>query len=334
MNKLASTEIQGRIPLAPKACEPQSIGFFDNISVVIHHGPSTPSVQDLAFFPTATASNTKPGLDLSSFPALQVLRMDLGGGWWWAYDALATITASSRILKIIIVGYLDTTTHQLFDAELSALPISPTIEFEIYPPYYASMILPPTATNPVCPGPTPSKGSFPSPALPPALTHSVSPPPPPQPTYTPPAPNPAFNFRANTAASTLTRDGLEPPASWVLGPFHELLADALRFGWESGLKKGVVIGKEDGRREGVIDGRHAARAEASKAWKPPTIRKFTTAQIQTDAAAVINLSKESLPPLIVAADPIVPLVHVSALLPTKGKIQRILHNGSRRWLIS
>jgi hypothetical protein len=53
---------------------------------------------------------------------------------------LATITASSQILKIIIVGYLDTTTHELFDAELSALPISPTIEFEIHPPYYASMI--------------------------------------------------------------------------------------------------------------------------------------------------------------------------------------------------
>jgi hypothetical protein len=65
--------------------------------------------------------------------------MDPGGGWWWAYDALATITASSRILKIIIVGYLDTTTHELFDAELSALPISLTIELEINPSYYASM---------------------------------------------------------------------------------------------------------------------------------------------------------------------------------------------------
>jgi hypothetical protein len=66
--------------------------------------------------------------------------MDPGGGWSWAYNALASITASSRLCKIIIVGYLDTTTHELFDAQLSALPISPTIEFEIHPPYYASMI--------------------------------------------------------------------------------------------------------------------------------------------------------------------------------------------------
>ncbi|KAJ7719028.1 hypothetical protein DFH07DRAFT_859731 [Mycena maculata] len=85
-------------------------------------------------------SPLSPILDLSSFPALQVLRMHPGGAWRWVYVTLSTITVSSRIRKIIINDYLDITTHEVFDAQLSRLPISPIIEFEMHPPYYTSMI--------------------------------------------------------------------------------------------------------------------------------------------------------------------------------------------------
>ncbi|KAJ7720989.1 hypothetical protein B0H14DRAFT_3008226 [Mycena olivaceomarginata] len=122
-------------PLDFSALKTVSVGMNTEILQSDNFAPARQTIEPLDL----VASNIKPGLDLSSFPALQVLRMDPGGGWWWAYDALATITASSRILKIIIVGYLDTTTHELFDAELSALPISLTIELEINPSYYASM---------------------------------------------------------------------------------------------------------------------------------------------------------------------------------------------------
>ncbi|KAJ7720329.1 hypothetical protein B0H14DRAFT_3009054 [Mycena olivaceomarginata] len=123
-------------PLDFSALKTVSVGTNTEILQSDKFAPACQTIETLDL----VASNTKPGLDLCSFPALQVLRMDPGGGWWWAYDTLATITASSRILKIIIVGYLDTTTHELFDAELSALPIPLTIEFEIHPPYYSSMI--------------------------------------------------------------------------------------------------------------------------------------------------------------------------------------------------
>ncbi|KAJ7436912.1 hypothetical protein B0H11DRAFT_2109037 [Mycena galericulata] len=123
-------------PLDFSALKTVSVGSNIEILQSDKFAPALQTIETLEL----VASNIKPGLDLSSFPALQVLRMDPGGGWPWAYDALASITASSRIFKIIIVGYLDTTTHELFDAELSALPITPTIEFEIHPPYYASMI--------------------------------------------------------------------------------------------------------------------------------------------------------------------------------------------------
>ncbi|KAJ6613799.1 hypothetical protein B0H10DRAFT_1951195 [Mycena sp. CBHHK59/15] len=123
-------------PLDFSALKTVSVGSNTEILQSEKFAPARQTIETLEL----VASNIKPGLDLSSFPALQVLRMHPGGGWWWAYDTLATITASSRILKIIIVGYLDTTTHELFDAELSLLPISPTIEFEIHPPFYASMI--------------------------------------------------------------------------------------------------------------------------------------------------------------------------------------------------
>ncbi|KAJ6497327.1 hypothetical protein C8R45DRAFT_1211253 [Mycena sanguinolenta] len=123
-------------PLDFSALKTVSVGNNTEILQSDKFAPARQTIETLEL----AASNIKPVLDLSSFPALQVLRMDPGVGWWWAYNTLATITASSRILKIIIVGYLDTTTHELFDAELSALPISPTIEFEIHPPYYADMI--------------------------------------------------------------------------------------------------------------------------------------------------------------------------------------------------
>ncbi|KAJ7443587.1 hypothetical protein B0H11DRAFT_2090783 [Mycena galericulata] len=123
-------------PLDFSALKTVSVGHNTEILQSDKFEPARQTIEILEL----VASNIKPGLDLSSFPALQVLRMDPGGGWPWAYDALASITSSSRIFKIIIVGYLDTTTHELFDAELSALPITPTIEFEIHPPYYASMI--------------------------------------------------------------------------------------------------------------------------------------------------------------------------------------------------
>ncbi|KAJ6578295.1 hypothetical protein B0H19DRAFT_1062804 [Mycena capillaripes] len=123
-------------PLDFSALKTVSVGSNTEILQSDKFAPARQTIETLEL----VASNIKPGIDLSSFPVLQVLRMDPGGGWLWAYHTLATITASSRILKIIIVGYLDTTTHELFDAELSALPISPTVEFEIHPPYYASMI--------------------------------------------------------------------------------------------------------------------------------------------------------------------------------------------------
>ncbi|KAJ7112214.1 hypothetical protein C8R44DRAFT_798258 [Mycena epipterygia] len=66
--------------------------------------------------------------------------MVVGGGWPWVFATLSTITASSRILKIIIGGYLDSTTPELFDSQLAGLPISPTFEFEMYPEHYAGMI--------------------------------------------------------------------------------------------------------------------------------------------------------------------------------------------------
>ncbi|KAJ7022325.1 hypothetical protein C8F04DRAFT_1272764 [Mycena alexandri] len=110
-------------PLDFSALKTVSVGRNTEILQSDKFAPARQTIETLEL----EASNVKPGLDLSSFPALQVLRMDPGGGW-------------CRILKIIIVGSLDTTTHELFDAELSSLPISPTIEFEIHPPFYASMI--------------------------------------------------------------------------------------------------------------------------------------------------------------------------------------------------
>ncbi|KAJ7133257.1 hypothetical protein C8R44DRAFT_870666 [Mycena epipterygia] len=93
-----------------------------------------------------------------------------------------------------------------------------------------------------------------------------------------------------------------------------LLSLALNIGWRAGWKlgweSGILAGKEDGRREGVIEGRHATFVEA-RAQPPPAIREFTTAHIQTDAAAVIISPQESLPPLTVTADtitlPVVPI---------------------------
>lgn len=48
------------------------------------------------------------------------------------FSAFSTITASNRILKIVIVrNYFDNITAKQLDSQLSGLPISPIIEFEL-----------------------------------------------------------------------------------------------------------------------------------------------------------------------------------------------------------
>ncbi|KAJ7202717.1 hypothetical protein C8J57DRAFT_1409520 [Mycena rebaudengoi] len=148
-----------------------------------------------------------------------------------------------------------------------------------------------------------------NPDMPPPEIPSVSLPPPPT------SPPPPFHFAPDTAALTPARDGLAPPPSWVFerfaeaftdrerdfaganqaeGVLHELLADALRFGWESGLKKGRSGGKEGIERK-------TASAEALQ----PVAREFFSAGMQTDTAAVIIPRQESPPPLIVTPPPLI-----------------------------
>ena len=94
------------------------------------------------------------------------------------------------------------------------------------------------------------------------------------------------------------------------GTLEGLLSLALQIGWQAGWnfgrQCGVLSGKKDGRREGVMEGRKATLADA-KAQPPPITREFTTTPTQTDAAAV-TLPQETLPPLAMAADTIVPPV--------------------------
>ncbi|KAJ7226522.1 hypothetical protein C8J57DRAFT_1368567 [Mycena rebaudengoi] len=137
-----------------------------------------------------------------------------------------------------------------------------------------------------------------------------------------PSPPPPFHFDSATTSSTPTRDGLPPPPSWVFDRFaefftdrerdfaganrsqgilHELLADALRFGWESGLKKGRLAEKVDGRHEGVVQGQHSTLSDAPS----PIVREFSTVEIQTEPAAATIPRPESHPPLSVPGDTIV-----------------------------
>ncbi|KAJ7117021.1 hypothetical protein C8R44DRAFT_791839 [Mycena epipterygia] len=87
------------------------------------------------------ADFTKPRLDLSSLPSLKLLRISqFAGAWPWVFDTLSSITPSNRVSKIVIVGNLDGTTPKQFDSQLSSLPTSPIIEFELGESAYAHMI--------------------------------------------------------------------------------------------------------------------------------------------------------------------------------------------------
>lgn len=77
----------------------------------------------------------EPTLDLSSFPRLELLRICASpSAWPWIIATLSTITSFSHIRKIIFVlfGSIGTSAEE-FDSLLSNLPISPTVEFQLYP---------------------------------------------------------------------------------------------------------------------------------------------------------------------------------------------------------
>ncbi|KAJ6479519.1 hypothetical protein C8R47DRAFT_1074588 [Mycena vitilis] len=125
----------------------------------------------------------------------------------------------------------------------------------------------------------------------------------------PPSPPPPFHFASNTAAFTLTRDGLPPPPSWVFTRFaeaftdrerafagahgahvilHELLADALRFGWESGMKKGRAGGTEGIQRGPVL---------VQPPAPAPLVCEYTTTATQTDTTVEIVPPTDTVLPL-------------------------------------
>ncbi|KAJ7095525.1 hypothetical protein C8R44DRAFT_380318 [Mycena epipterygia] len=93
--------------------------------------PALRTMQTLDFTP----DGTKPTLDLSAFPSLTVLRIQLFPEIWpWFSTTLSTITASTRIVKIIIVArFLDGLHTEEFDSQVSGLPNSPIVEFERSP---------------------------------------------------------------------------------------------------------------------------------------------------------------------------------------------------------
>ncbi|KAJ7116905.1 hypothetical protein C8R44DRAFT_879436 [Mycena epipterygia] len=103
------------------------LAIWKNIELLI--SPKfTPALQTIETLDLYTGPN-KPTLDLSLFPRLELFRIR-GRNWGWIYTTLSTITASSRILKILFVGNLYGTTPEEFDSHLSTLPISPIVEFE------------------------------------------------------------------------------------------------------------------------------------------------------------------------------------------------------------
>ncbi|KAJ6585595.1 hypothetical protein B0H19DRAFT_1250390 [Mycena capillaripes] len=199
--------------------------------------------------------------------------------------------------------------------------MSPAVDADVPTPMTTPLPLPIPAARNVSPDnlPSPTMSLLP---LFPAATRPVSPPPP---IVTPLPPNTPFNFRANTAASTPTRDGLLPPPSWVFDRFaeaftpreqalaacqphvvlHDLLADALHFGWESGLKKGISLAKA--------------------AQQPPIVREFADTEIQTDTPAMVS------PSLAVTEDtvlpPVVPSPATSQLCRLVLLVPSVLFNG-------
>lgn len=72
-----------------------------------------------------------------------------------------------------------------------------------------------------------------------------------------------------------------------------LLERALQIGWDAGVTFGFSVGKEEETPEGL-----------SKDENVKPVREFSTAEIQTDSAAVI-IPLQDLSPLIVTEDPIV-----------------------------
>ncbi|KAJ7101790.1 hypothetical protein C8R44DRAFT_887973 [Mycena epipterygia] len=99
--------------------------------------PALQSIQTLDLTPEFN----KPAVDLSAFPKLTLLRICLSSGSWrWVLATLSTITPSSCIMSIIFVDSFVGIPLDQLDWRLSALPISPRVEFGISPAKYARII--------------------------------------------------------------------------------------------------------------------------------------------------------------------------------------------------
>ncbi|KAJ7107419.1 hypothetical protein C8R44DRAFT_857986 [Mycena epipterygia] len=87
-----------------------------------------------------SADTTKPTLNLSSLPNLAFLRICVIFRTYypWVFATLSTIAPTQRILKIVLVGQLDTVLSEQVDAQLASLPTPPVLELE--PTEYDRMI--------------------------------------------------------------------------------------------------------------------------------------------------------------------------------------------------
>ncbi|KAJ7118088.1 hypothetical protein C8R44DRAFT_878722 [Mycena epipterygia] len=83
---------------------------------------------------------TKPTLNLSSLPNLLFLRICVifRDYYPWVLATLSTIAPTQHILKIVLVGQLDTVPSEQVDAQLASLPTPPVLELE--PAEYDRMI--------------------------------------------------------------------------------------------------------------------------------------------------------------------------------------------------